>query len=174
MHKQMCASFKGNMTHLADWSLHAFPFSFYPKDKPFCSYNLVTLLVNHGLHNVGIFRRLCHCYQSTAFGELGGERMAQIAAAEVTDPWDKFETLGLTKEWFPLSKPLVDARKITGWKELYAAKGIPTDDVGCLVFDHVMTVWHLLNKFVLDGITAKDGMLLNCCDRTTDAIGHQV
>ena len=84
--------------------------------------------------------------------------MAQLDAAGVTDPWDKFETLGLSKAWFPLSTPIENPKKISGWKALYEAKGVPLEDVGCVVFDHVLTVWHLLNKYIIDGINPKDGM----------------
>jgi hypothetical protein len=157
MHKQLCGAFKKNMDHIASWKMHDFPFTFYNQDKHLNNFNLVDLLVQEGLHNVGIYQRLCACYSQTAFGELNGERMAQLEAAEVTDPYEAFEILGLTKEWYPLSKPLENPRKVVSWKTLYEAKGISLDNIAGLVFDHAMTVWHMLNRYVLDSIAVKDG-----------------
>ena len=140
------------MASVSSLDMHKFPFTFYPADKPMCNYNQVNLLVKHGLHNVGIFRRLCSCYQNTAFGELSGERLAQLEAAQVTDPFEKFETLGLSKAWYPLSGGLkvgTDPRKIVSWKDLYDAKGVPLDDLGALVFEYAMTVWHMMNKYLM-------------------------
>jgi hypothetical protein len=140
------------MARITSEDLHSFPFSFYKPEKPLHNYNQVNLLAKRGVHNHGVFRRLCSCFQSVAFGEISAEHLAQIEAANITDPKDIFDVLALDDCWFPLSAKLNDARKITNWSQFCEAKKIPHDDIGSLVFDYALTVWFMLNKFVLDSV----------------------
>ena len=150
---------KGNIDHIKAWELHSFPFTFYKQDKPFYNYNQGTLLNQYGIHNVGVFQRHCGCAEGTPFGELYAELRAQMEAAEVSDPFEVFDSTGLVKEWFPLSEKIPNARKIQSWTDLYNAKRVSFDDPAGLVLDYIMTIWFILNKYILDSLQGNTGML---------------
>ena len=154
MHKQVCSLFKANMDHIVSMSLHDFPFTYYPQSKPLGNYNTVNTLVKHGVHNIGVYRRLCLCYQDVPMGDLFSETMTMIKDSKITNPKDIFNTSGLESGWFPLSAPLKNSRNIKNWKDLFETKGISFDDIAPFVLDNPMTVWHFLNLHILDSVDA--------------------
>jgi hypothetical protein len=119
------------------------------------------MLVKHGVHNVGVFRRLCICFQNVPMGDLYFETIKSLEAANITDPKDIFNTTGLEEVWYPLSAPLKTPRKIKNWKDLFEAKKVPFDDIAPFVLDHPLTIWHFLNTYILDDVTAGKGCLFS-------------
>lgn len=102
-HKQTCAGFKKTMLHINEWDLHDFPFTFYPKEKPLCNYNVVPYLSSISKHNIGLFQRLCGCFQQIQYGILGSQLLAQFQSSKDSQR-EVFNALGLDEELFPLSK----------------------------------------------------------------------
>ncbi|KAJ3288744.1 hypothetical protein HK104_007993 [Borealophlyctis nickersoniae] len=157
-HKQMCQSFKANMQRIEKEHLHDLPFTYYNSKTQLANYNQVTFLVHHNVHNVGVYRRLCGCYQEQPYGELVGEQIALLQANNITDAAARFSLLGLSMDLYPLSKPFgegVDVRKLSSWKDFYEARGLQMNNPAALVLEVPLTVWHLINKFVLDKIETK-------------------
>ena len=146
------------MDRIVSGSLHSFPFTYYPENKPLANYNTVNMLVKHGVHNVGVFRRLCACYQNVPMGELYSESLKTLEDAKITDPKDIFNATGLAEIWYPLSAPLKNSRKIKTWKDLFEAKHAPFDDIAPFVLDHALTIWHFLNANILDNVAANNGI----------------
>jgi hypothetical protein len=159
MHKQICTLFKADVDRIASDKLHSFPFTYYPENKPFGNYNTVNMLVKHGVHNIGVFRRLCICYQDVPMGDLYCETLQSFEAANVTDPKDIFNATGLKELWYPLSAPLKNSRKIKNWKDLFEAKKVPFDDIAPFVLDHPLTIWHFLDTHILDNVETGKGTL---------------
>ncbi|EGF82527.1 hypothetical protein BATDEDRAFT_34496 [Batrachochytrium dendrobatidis JAM81] len=156
-HKPMCGLLKINVAHLEEWKLHNLPFDFYTEKSPLASYNQVPFLSQQGYHNVGIFRRLCGCYNNVACGEMAANMLAQI---QDTNPsaQEKFTMLGLPDEMYPLSKPFpkdFDVNTIVDWKTLFEARGWSFDNPAALVLDIPMTIWYLTNRFVIQGLAAQ-------------------
>ncbi|KAI9199856.1 uncharacterized protein BJ171DRAFT_199257 [Polychytrium aggregatum] len=152
-HKLMCPSFKANMARLENESLHNMPFTYYSSSaKHLSNYNQMPFLVNKERHNMGLYRRLCNCYNQFPFGELTGENAAQIQNNNITDPKAKFDTLALPDELYPLNKALpddVDPRSVDSWQKYFEAKGLPFDSPVALILEVPLTIWHLLNTYYL-------------------------
>ncbi len=139
------------MLRVEQQSLHDFPFTFYNSKKILASYNQVNLLVQHGLHNIGAFKRLCGCYRDVPYGQLWFEQVLQFRAVKASNK-DMFDCLGLPDEMFPLSKAPkegVDPLGIKSWKELYEARDWSLDNVAALILHVPMTVYYLINKYHL-------------------------
>ncbi|KAL2919138.1 hypothetical protein HK105_201411 [Polyrhizophydium stewartii] len=150
-HKMLCAGFKRQMSHVEEYKLHSFPFSFYTAKAPLANYNLVPYLNQQGYHNIGVFRRLCGCYNQVPCGEIGAQTLAEIQQ-ENASAQRKFEYMGLPQELYPLAKPLpadVDVSSIDSWESLFKARGWQLDSPAAFVLDIPMTVWFLANKFAL-------------------------
>ncbi|KAJ1340457.1 hypothetical protein BSLG_004904 [Batrachochytrium salamandrivorans] len=155
-HKPMCSLLKTNVAHLEEWKLHDLPFDFYTAKSPLSSYNQVPFLTQQGYHNIGIFRRLCGCYNSTPCGEMASEYLAQIQATNPSAQ-EKFAMLGLPEEMYPLSKPLpsgFDVNTIVDWKTLFKARGWSLNNPAALVLDIPMTIWYLANRHVVKDLPA--------------------
>ncbi|KAJ3352740.1 hypothetical protein HDU83_007688 [Entophlyctis luteolus] len=150
-HKAMCPIYKSNMERLAAEDLHAFPFDFYSSKKQLDNYNQVPFLVEKGLHNIGVYRRLCQCFQQLQWGELSGELEVQMNSDAVkNDERKKFKCTGLPDELFPLGRPLkagVDPDTIENWKDWYGAYDLPFSSPVALVFEVPLTVWYLIKKY---------------------------
>ncbi|KAJ3371790.1 hypothetical protein HDU91_004935 [Kappamyces sp. JEL0680] len=150
-HKQVCSEFKASMDHVADWNLHDFPFTFYNKSKILHNYNAVPFLTTHSLHNVGLFQRLCGCFQQVPWGGLNANLLAQFQANRPT-PEQMFAALGLPQEMFPLSKPFPDGTDVSGidsWSSYFQARGYSLDSPAALILEVPLTLWHLINQFHL-------------------------
>ncbi|KAJ3002988.1 hypothetical protein HKX48_001999, partial [Thoreauomyces humboldtii] len=157
-HKAVCKGFKANMDRIENENLHDLPFDFYNEQKQLHSFNQVAFLVQKDVHNIGIFRRLCACYNQIAYGELAAGHIAQMQAGNITDPRERFKLFGLSDVLFPLSAAYpegTDVRTIDSWKKYYELRNIPMDDPAALVLEVPLTVWHMVNKYVLDGIVNK-------------------
>lgn len=139
------------MVRIDEWKLHDLPFEFYNTAKQLAGYNQVPFLSRHGLHNVGVFRRLCGCFAKVPFGELAGQFIVNLQASS-PNPESKFRMLGLPMHAFPMAKPFppnVNVSDIDSWKSLFEARGWPLDSPLPLVLDVPMTIWHFINKFVI-------------------------
>ncbi|KAI8593401.1 hypothetical protein BDZ88DRAFT_404552 [Geranomyces variabilis] len=154
-HKLLCPSFKLKMQRIETEHIHDLPFDYYNEKKQLHSYNQVTFLVQKDVHNIGVFRRLCACYAQVGYGELAGQHIAQLQQQNIQDPLERFKLFGLSQALYPLSAAYpegFDVRSIDSWKTYYEVRGIPFDDPAALVLEVPMTVWHLINKYVLDDI----------------------
>ncbi|KAI9098233.1 hypothetical protein DFS34DRAFT_649820 [Phlyctochytrium arcticum] len=156
-HKQVCPQFKTYMARIEKENLHDLPFDYYNSKKQLHNYNQVTLLIHSDVHNVGVYRRLCHCYQQTPYGELAGQQIQHLQANNIQDPLERFKLFGLNMHWFPLSNAYpdgLDTRSIDTWEKFYNARSIPMSDPAALVFEVPMTIWHIINKYLLDTLPA--------------------
>ncbi|KAJ3187565.1 hypothetical protein HK101_009367 [Irineochytrium annulatum] len=147
-HKIMCSTYKNNMIRLADEKLHDLPFTFYNSKKQLENFNQVPFLVQNDVHNIGVYRRLCPCFQQLAWGEISGEIAAQ--SADLPDAEAKFKLLGLPAEMFPLGKAFdstVKIDEITTWEAWYKAVGLPLSSPVALVFEVPLTIWYLIKEF---------------------------
>ncbi|KAJ3000030.1 hypothetical protein HDV02_000982 [Globomyces sp. JEL0801] len=150
-HKMQCADFKATMSHISDWNLHDFPFTYYNKDNILNNYNVVPFLDSKKRHNVGLFARLCGCFNQLPWGAISAH-LIQRFRTQQADPQTMFKSLGLPQEMFPLSAPFpadVDVTEIDSWKALYTAKKYSFDNPAALILDTPMTVWHCINQFIL-------------------------
>ncbi|KAI8822995.1 uncharacterized protein EV422DRAFT_387526 [Fimicolochytrium jonesii] len=157
-HKPICPGFKANMQRVDKEKLHDLPFDFYNSEKQLASYNQVAFLAQKDVHNVGVFRRLCGCYSHLQYGELAAVHIQQMQSGQLADPLERFKLLGLSNELFPLSAPYPEGynvREIDSWKKYYELKKLSMDDPAALVLEVPLTVWHILNKFVLDKLETK-------------------
>ncbi|KAI8802992.1 hypothetical protein BJ742DRAFT_512482 [Cladochytrium replicatum] len=175
-HKQLCPSFKACMKRLeAPDSMHDFPFTFYnSKQNQLQSFNAVNFLSRNELHNVGLFRRFCHCFDNVPFGELAFQLQKQIPEGGK----ELFDTLGLAQDMYPLSKALKlkdgeePAKAVTSWKSYFDAAGIPFDSPSALVLESPLTVFHLLTKYYLPSLKADANsrkITLHMVSATTEA-----
>ncbi|ORY51361.1 hypothetical protein BCR33DRAFT_675996 [Rhizoclosmatium globosum] len=150
-HKVMCGIYKQNMQRLADENLHGLPFDFYNAKKQLENFNQVPFLVEKDLHNVGVYRRLCQCFQQLQWGELTGELAVQMAAEGLEgNELGQFNCTGLPKELFPLGKALnagVTPESIESWEDWYKAYGLDMSSPVALVFEMPLTVWYLIKKY---------------------------
>ncbi|KAJ3142014.1 hypothetical protein HK100_003877 [Physocladia obscura] len=150
-HKIMCPIYKSNMDRLAAEELHALPFEFYNGKKQLDNYNQVPFLVEKELHNVGVYRRLCQCFQQLQWGELSGELEVQMTADAIkNDEQKKFKCTGLPEELYPLGRPLkegVDPDRINNWEDWYNAYDLPLSSPVSLVFEVPLTVFFLVKKY---------------------------
>ncbi|KAJ3237157.1 hypothetical protein HDU81_009913 [Chytriomyces hyalinus] len=150
-HKIMCGIYKANMQRLTDENLNNFPFTWYTSEKRLDNYNQVPFLVENELHNVGVYRRLCQCFQQLQWGELSGELAVQMDADAVKDDEKKrFLLTGLPLELFPLGRPPkagVEPESIASWEDWYKAYNLPLTSPVALVFEMPLTVWHLIKKY---------------------------
>jgi hypothetical protein len=159
-HKTMCKMFKTSMEHVAGWNLHDFPFSFYPAKGYLCSYNVVNFLIAKSIHNIGLFKRLCGCYNEVGFGEFGAKMIADFQQSKPT-PEDMFAKTGLSPDFFPLSKPFpegTDISKIDCWKTYMEAREYSMDDAAPLILEVPLTIFHIVNKF-FDKSKKEKGMI---------------
>ncbi|KAI8998324.1 hypothetical protein BC832DRAFT_594934 [Gaertneriomyces semiglobifer] len=160
-HKTMCASFKKFVQRIEENNLHDFPFEFYNDKKPLAQYNLIATLIQKGIHNVGVYRRLCGCFADIPYGELAAQQIARAEANGITDPLERFKMFGLSPEWYPLSKPFAEdikVKDIDTWEKFYKARNIGMDDPAAFVLEYPMTLWHIINKHYVDKIqTNEDG-----------------
>lgn len=169
MHKQVCSLFKADMDRIASGSLHSFPFTYYQEIKPFANYNTVNMLIKRGVHNIGVFRRLCICYQNVPMGDLYCESLQDLESANIVDPKDIFNATGLEEIWYPLSAPLKNSRNIKNWKDLFEAKKVPYDDIAPFVIDHPLTIWHFINNHIYDSVESSKGKLLFIMSRWAES-----
>ncbi|KAJ3056373.1 hypothetical protein HK097_007210 [Rhizophlyctis rosea] len=160
-HKQHCPSFKTNIERIQKDKLHDLPFTYYNNQTQLASYNQVTFLIQHDVHNVGVFRRLCGCYQENPYGELAAEQIAQLQQMGQQDPVLRFRMFGLSMDLYPLSADLpadVDPRSIDTWKKFYEVRKLAFDNPAALVLEVPLTIWHIINKYCWDDIkTGPDG-----------------
>ncbi|KAJ3212898.1 hypothetical protein HDU67_003515 [Dinochytrium kinnereticum] len=147
-HKIMCPTYKKNMIRLTSENLHNLPFPYYNTKKQLENFNQVTFLVRNEVHNIGVYRRLCQCYQQLSWGEISGEVSAQqetVATAE-----QKYEMLGLPESMFPLGKPFdkdVDIDAIDSWEAWYEANDLPLSSPVSLVYEVPLTIWFLIKEY---------------------------
>ncbi|KAJ3223547.1 hypothetical protein HK099_000968, partial [Clydaea vesicula] len=123
----------------------------YNKKERLYDYNTVILLVHHALHNIGLYRRICHCFSKVPYGILGLEMYSQCKSVE-NNLNEQAKFLGVPESLLPLDKPFengVDTRKIDSWKSYYENRNIPLDSPLALILEYPLTIFHLLNKFVL-------------------------
>ncbi|KAJ3091821.1 hypothetical protein HK102_013345 [Quaeritorhiza haematococci] len=149
-HKLSCASFKKSMRSAEEKNLHDLPFTYYNKTKQLQLYNAVIYLIHQDLHNIGLYKRLCHCYAEVAYGELAGEMKGEME--KLSDPKEKHAVLGLPDYMYPLSNPLppdVDPRSIDSWAKYCEVRGIPFDSVVPMILETPLTVFHLLNNYFI-------------------------
>ncbi|KAI9339394.1 hypothetical protein BDR26DRAFT_1007923 [Obelidium mucronatum] len=150
-HKVMCPIYKSNMTRLTEENLHGLPFDFYNSKKQLENFNQVPFLVEKDIHNVGVYRRLCQCFQQLQWGELSGELAVQMEADQLKGDLEKqFNCTGLPKELYPLGKPLKNGVKpedIESWADWYKAYDLPLSSPVALVFEMPLTVWYLIKKY---------------------------
>ncbi|KAJ3106538.1 hypothetical protein HDU97_006131 [Phlyctochytrium planicorne] len=147
-HKVMCPTYKKNMIRLTSEKLHDLPFTYYNTKKQLENFNQVAFLVKNEVHNIGVYRRLCQCYQQLAWGEISGEIAAQQSAAGTE--LEKFELLGLPASMYPLGKPFdasVDISKIESWEDWYKANKLNLDSPVALVFEVPLTIWFLIKEY---------------------------
>ncbi|TPX67874.1 hypothetical protein SpCBS45565_g03449 [Spizellomyces sp. 'palustris'] len=159
-HKQACPVFKAYMSRIDQENLHDFPFDYYNDKIQLHAYNQVNFLIHNDVHNVGVFRRLCHCYSQVPYGELAAQQLAQLQVANVQDPLERFKLFGLSMQLYPLSAPYPEGtnlRDIDSWKKFYELRNIPMSDPAALVLEVPMTLWHLINKYALDNIAEVEG-----------------
>ncbi|KAI8911062.1 hypothetical protein EDD86DRAFT_204302 [Gorgonomyces haynaldii] len=150
-HKNICANLKKDMDHIKEWKLHDLPFDYYNNKTQLHNYNQVPFLASKNLHNVGLFRRLCGCFNNLGWGVLSGQMIAHFQQTQPT-PEGMFEVTGLPKDLFPLSKPFdekVDKTKIRSWKDYMEKRGYPLDSPAPLVLEVPLTIWHIINKFYM-------------------------
>ncbi len=153
-HKQICPMFKAAMGSIESKKLHDFPFDFYKSTAPLQIYNAVIFLIREGLHNVGLYRRICHCYDKIPFGELTTEFQNEMATLKSDK--EKATFLGLPEEMYPLSKCVTDENlkklgenaKIDQWEKAYTALGLPLSCPAALILEYPMTVYYMLTKYV--------------------------
>ncbi|KAJ1554572.1 hypothetical protein HK405_004659, partial [Cladochytrium tenue] len=150
-HKIMCETYKKNVQRLTDENLHDLPFTFYNKKKHLENFNQLPFLVDNGIHNVGVYRRLCQCFVQLQWGELSGELEAQMNLPQhKDDPQKRFALTGLPKELYPLGKPFkegVDVDKIESWASWYDAVGLPLSSPVAIVFEVPLTLWYMIKNF---------------------------
>lgn len=152
-HKTMCAGFKQYMLNADAKKLHDFPFTYYTPTKPLSSYNQVIHLVKTDLHNVGLYRRLCHCYEKVACGELSGESDSLLSQLPSDNLDQQGELLGVPAEFMPLNKigftAGKDVKEIRGkvlsWKQYYERVGLPLDSPLAMVLEYPLSIFHFLN-----------------------------
>ncbi|KAJ3126479.1 hypothetical protein HK098_007461 [Nowakowskiella sp. JEL0407] len=147
-HKNICKMWKATMQRVTEENLHDLPFTYYNKTKQLQSYNTALFLSNSNVHNRGVFRRLCHCFDNEPFGELG----AQLD--QIEDPNARFLELGVPNEMHPLNKAVPNPEKIDSWKKYYDVKGIPFDSPIALALESPLTLFHLINKFLIPKLDA--------------------
>ena len=146
-----------NIAHIKEWKLHDLPFTFYNNSKHLANYNVVNFLNQHRIHNIGIYQRLCGCYNEIPFGQLSYEMLSQFQATNA-NPHEMFQVLGLPEVMFPLSKPIkkgIDPLSIDSCKALYEAKEWSFDNPAALVLDVPMTIYYLINKYCLKELTTQ-------------------
>jgi hypothetical protein len=143
--------FKKNVDHIKEWKLHEFPFSYYNPENILCNYNVVPFLSSVRRHNLGVFQRLCGCFQEMPWGSLGAHVLAQYQQNQ-NSPQEMFSLLGLPEEMFPMSSPFppdFDLDSIDSWESFYKAKNYSFDNPAALVLEVPLTIWYLINKFHL-------------------------
>ena len=85
------------MDHANDWKLHDFPFTFYNAENILYNYNTVPFLTTVSKHNIGLFQRLCGCFQQVPWGGLTA-RILQHFQQTSPSPEDMFKFFGLDNE----------------------------------------------------------------------------
>jgi hypothetical protein len=85
------------MEHIETWKLHDFPFTFYNSEKILHNYNTVPFLTTVSKHNVGLFQRLCGCFQQVPWGGLT-QRILQHFQQNNPSPEEMFNFFGLDSE----------------------------------------------------------------------------
>lgn len=131
--------------------MHNFPFDYYTQKDMLCNYNLVNVLEKNSLHNVGLFRRLCGCFRSKGWGQLGAEYIEAFQSSPPT-PQQMFDVTGLPAEMFPLSKPFdegYDVSQIDSWEKYMTVRGYSMNNLAPLVLEVPLTIWHIINKFYM-------------------------
>ncbi|KAJ1534651.1 hypothetical protein HK096_003607, partial [Nowakowskiella sp. JEL0078] len=148
-HKLLCPMWKTTMKRAEDESFHNLPFPWYPKTKFLCTYNMALFLSKNAVHNAGVYRRLCHCFDNVPYGELGA------LTQKIDDPKSRFNELGIPEEFYPLNKKFKgDVKNITGWEKYYESIGIPLDSPVAMALECPLTVFHLINKYLIPRMSA--------------------
>ncbi|KAJ3007888.1 UNVERIFIED_CONTAM: hypothetical protein HDU68_003304 [Siphonaria sp. JEL0065] len=150
-HKIMCPIYKSNVQRLTEENLHGLPFDFYNSKKQLENFNQVPFLVEKEIHNIGVYRRLCQCFQQLHWGELSGELAVQMAADPLKGDAEKqFACTGLPQELYPLGRGLKEGAKpedIETWEDWYKAYDLPLSSPVALIFEMPLTVWYLIKKY---------------------------
>ena len=161
----MCPSYKNHVNHITSKQLHTTLSSTFPWYLPLHNYNQVHFLASIDLHNVGVYRRLCQCFQALAWGEISGELEAQMDRAKTEGKMSEkeiFSLTGLPEELFPLGRGLDDNWKggvegINSWKDWYEAMALDVSSPVALVFEYPLTLWYLIKKYapkhIINGIS---------------------
>jgi hypothetical protein len=139
------------MDRVKTLGLHDLPFTYYNKDKQLANYAIVQYLISKGVHNIGLFKRLCGCFQNQGWGELAAEMIGEFKQIAPT-PEKMFEISGLPQEMFPLSKAFpegFDISTIDSWKSYMDVRGYSFDNPAPLILEVPLTIWHIINKYHL-------------------------
>ncbi|KAJ3276599.1 hypothetical protein HDV01_004132 [Terramyces sp. JEL0728] len=156
VHKQTCKEFKASVDHVQEWELHNLPFTYYNSETQLHNYNVVPYLTTVNKHNVGLFQRLCGCFNEAPWGVLAARLIAHYQQTKPT-PDQMFATLGLPQEMFPLSKsydegicflkPGFDSASIDSWESYFKARGYSFDNPSALILEVPLTIFHMINQF---------------------------
>ncbi|KAJ3324095.1 hypothetical protein HDV06_000636 [Boothiomyces sp. JEL0866] len=149
VHKQTCKEFKVSVDHIQEWDLHNLPFAYYNKESQLHNYNVVPYLTTVNKHNVGLFQRLCGCFNEAPWGVLAARLIAHYQQTKPT-PDQMFATLGLPEEMFPLSKPFdegFDSTSIDSWENYFKSRGYSLDNPSALILEVPLTIYHMINQF---------------------------
>ncbi|RKO96210.1 hypothetical protein CAUPRSCDRAFT_12097 [Caulochytrium protostelioides] len=152
--QQQCAAFGLQMGHREKWKIDQFPFTWSNEKQLLHAYNQVNFLTQRGIHNMGLWRRLCGCFQNRKWGELSAElrgTWGELSGAdEAAKAQARFETLHLNAALFPLDKALAKAPDaIHTWQDYYEAVGLPLDDPAALLLEVPLTLWWILRQHIL-------------------------
>jgi len=153
VHKEMCKMFKGIMEKSATRSLDDFPFTFYntKNKRVFYDYNHVALLAHNYLHNIGLFRRLCPCFNQVPYGCLSLETLS--ALFKFGDDLEKQAgALGVPEDFLPLPQEFnqsYDPKSINSWTDFYENRKLDFSSPLALALEYPMTVFYLMREYVL-------------------------
>lgn len=142
------------MEKIKTLKLHDLPFDYYNSKKQMMSYSVVPFLTVKGLHNVGLFKRLCGCYRNQPFGTITADLMTELSKISQPTPEDIFKVSGLPQEMYPLSEGFPDGTDISAidtWEKFYKRRGYSFDNPAALLLEVPLTIWHIINKFYLKG-----------------------
>ena len=107
-------------------------------------------MVRKKLHNIGIYKRICHCYNKIPFGDISAELTGYLEQSKDNHEIQA-EILGVPSFLMPLSKPFsddtIDLRSIDNWGKCYKALNLSINSPLAFVLETPMTIFHILNKY---------------------------
>ena len=111
-------------------------------------YNAVIHLIKNGKHNIGLYKRLCNCFNEVPFGEMSIQLDAALDEIDAKDYHKQAELLGIPLEMFPLDKQLPSVETaLESWAGYFEGAGLKLDSPVAFILETPLSVAFAIYKY---------------------------